>query len=155
MLSAEISHDPNPARNGNTCPRPLGTRDAALRPAPNDRHRITSQYSVILPGLAESGAVSCHHWYAAAVTNVLTTDRKHCNTARLQRRLKRIVDLVAERGITCNADSIFISTGAQRMLDVFTRLFVNPGDLVILRKYLHRNAAGIVAVSATHRHGSN
>ncbi|MCO5193955.1 MAG: PLP-dependent aminotransferase family protein [Anaerolineae bacterium] len=76
--------------------------------------------------------------YAAAVTNVLTTDPKALQYGPPSAALKaHIVDLVAERGITCNADSIFISTGAQQMLDVFTRLFVNPGDLVILEENIY------------------
>lgn len=89
--------------------------------------------------------------YAAAVTQVLTADSKALQYGPPSAALKRhIVDLVAERGITCDAESIFISTGAQQMLDVFTRLFVNPGDLMILEENIYTGMQQVLAPFQPH-----
>lgn len=37
-----------------------------------------------------------------------------------------------ERGIECTADEVFLTSGAQQALDLLTRIFLNPGDAVVV-----------------------
>jgi 2-aminoadipate transaminase len=76
--------------------------------------------------------------YAAAVAQVLHADPKALQYGPPSAELKhQIVNLMAQRGVRCDADNVFISTGAQQILDVLTRLFVNPGDVVILEENIY------------------
>ncbi|MGH2684712.1 MAG: PLP-dependent aminotransferase family protein [Actinomycetota bacterium] len=48
-----------------------------------------------------------------------------------QQSLKeRLVGLMAEQGLTAEADDILITAGAQQALDLVGKLFIEPGDLV-------------------------
>lgn len=76
--------------------------------------------------------------YADAVATVLAADSRALQYGPPHAPLQQaIVGLMAQRGVTTHADNVFITTGAQQVLDILTRLFVNPGDLVILEENIY------------------
>lgn len=84
--------------------------------------------------------------YAEALAHVLATD-----TQALQYRppfppLKaHIVKLMAQRGVTCTEEQVFLTTGAQQGLDVLTRLLLDPGGEVLLEEVVYTGAQQVVA----------
>lgn len=76
--------------------------------------------------------------YSAALQQVLADDPRALQYGPPFAPLKEhIAALMAARGVTCRADDVFLTTGAQQALDVLTRLFLNPGDLVILEENIY------------------
>lgn len=76
--------------------------------------------------------------YAAALAQVLADDPLALQYRPPYPPLKdAIVDLMAQRGVTCNPDQVFLTTGAQQALDVLTRLFVNSGETVALESAVY------------------
>ena len=45
---------------------------------------------------------------------------------------EHVVKLAARRGISCTPEQVIITQGAQQALDILSRLFVSPGDLVAI-----------------------
>lgn len=87
--------------------------------------------------------------YAAALTQVLTTDRGALQYGPPFMPLKRhIVDLMAERGVDCTVEQIFLTTGAQQALDVLTRYLLNSRGQVMMEEMVY---TGIRQVVAPHR----
>jgi 2-aminoadipate transaminase len=76
--------------------------------------------------------------YSQAVAKVLATDSKALQYGPPYQPLKaHIVRLMAERGVACGEEQIFITTGAQQALDVLTRFFLDPGGSVVLEKIVY------------------
>lgn len=76
--------------------------------------------------------------YAAALQTVLEEDPKALQYNPPVAALKRhIAALMAERGVTCSEEQVFITTGAQQGLDLLTRLLLNPGDDVLLEEVVY------------------
>ncbi|BCS33400.1 aminotransferase [Luteitalea sp. TBR-22] len=46
--------------------------------------------------------------------------------------IEALVPRLRARGITCTADEILLTTGSQQAVDLVTRLFVDPGDAVLV-----------------------
>jgi 2-aminoadipate transaminase len=46
--------------------------------------------------------------------------------------LEALPDIVAARGIVCTADETIVTTGSQQALDLCARLFIDPGDVVLV-----------------------
>ena len=44
---------------------------------------------------------------------------------------EQIVDIMALQGIRAHADDVIVTTGSQQALDLVTRIFVNPGDVIL------------------------
>jgi 2-aminoadipate transaminase len=42
----------------------------------------------------------------------------------------RLAALMAEEGISCDADDVVVTTGAQQALDLIGKIFIDPGDVV-------------------------
>lgn len=89
--------------------------------------------------------------YAAALAQVLTDDKLSLQYGPPLPALRRhIVALMAQRGITCTEEQIFLTTGAQQGLDVLTRLLLNPGGSVILEKLVYTGLLQAVAPAQPH-----
>lgn len=87
--------------------------------------------------------------YGEALARVLATDRAALQYGPPFAPLKRhIVGLMAERGVACSEEQIFLTTGAQQALDVLARLLLGPGDEVMLESIVY---TGIRQVVAPHR----
>ena len=44
---------------------------------------------------------------------------------------EQILEVMALEGITAHADDIVVTTGSQQALDLVTRIFIDPGDVVL------------------------
>ena len=44
---------------------------------------------------------------------------------------EQIVDIMALQGVRAHADDVVVTTGSQQALDLVTRIFVNPGDVIL------------------------
>lgn len=87
--------------------------------------------------------------YGEALGRVLATDRAALQYGPPFAPLKRhIVALMAERGVACAEEQIFLTTGAQQALDVLARLLLDPGGEVMLESLVY---TGIRQVVAPHR----
>jgi 2-aminoadipate transaminase len=76
--------------------------------------------------------------YAAALQSVLTADPKALQYGPPLHSLKiHIVELMAERGVHCTPEQVFLTTGAQQGLDILSRLFLNPGGDVLLEEIVY------------------
>lgn len=84
--------------------------------------------------------------YAAALARVLATDRGALQYGPPFMPLKHhIVDLMAQRGVECTADQIFLTTGAQQALDILTRYLLNPDGQVMLEEIVYTGIRQVVA----------
>lgn len=76
--------------------------------------------------------------YARAMADVLAGDPRVLQYGPPLDSLKRhIVSLMAQRGVTCEPEQVFITTGAQQGLDVLSRLLLNAGGDVILEEIVY------------------
>jgi DNA-binding transcriptional MocR family regulator len=55
---------------------------------------------------------------------------------------ERICEVMAEVGISAHADDVVVTTGSQQGLDLVTRLFVDPGDVVLAEAPSYVGALG-------------
>ena len=46
--------------------------------------------------------------------------------------LEALVPRLRQQGVTCTTDDLLLTTGSQQALDLVTRLFVDPGDVVLV-----------------------
>lgn len=84
--------------------------------------------------------------YSQALARVLAADRKALQYGPPFAPLKaHIVQLMAERGVECAPEQIFLTTGAQQALDVLTRLLLDPGGEVILERIVYTGIQQAVA----------
>ncbi len=84
--------------------------------------------------------------YSAALQHVLASDRGALQYGPPYRPLKRhIVRLMAQRGVACHEDQVFLTTGAQQGLDVLTRLLLDPGGEVMLEEIVYTGIQQVVA----------
>ncbi|HSH02890.1 MAG TPA: PLP-dependent aminotransferase family protein [Anaerolineae bacterium] len=84
--------------------------------------------------------------YSQALSHTLATDPKALQYMPPSPILKQhIVDLMAQRGVTCTPDEIFITTGAQQGLDVLTRMFLNPGGQVLMENIIYTGAQQVTS----------
>ena len=44
---------------------------------------------------------------------------------------EQILDVMALEGIRANADDVVVTTGSQQALDLISRIFIDPGDVVL------------------------
>ncbi|MFP5415592.1 MAG: PLP-dependent aminotransferase family protein [Actinomycetes bacterium] len=55
---------------------------------------------------------------------------------------EKIVEVMAEEGIRANPDDVVISCGSQQALDLVTRIFIDPGDVVLCEAPSYVGAMG-------------
>ncbi len=56
---------------------------------------------------------------------------------------EQIVEVMAEEGITGHSDDVVVTTGSQQALDLVTRIFVDPGDVVVAEAPSYVGALGV------------
>jgi 2-aminoadipate transaminase len=84
--------------------------------------------------------------YAQAVAYVLATDRGALQYGPPYAPLKRhIVHLMAQRGVSCSENQVFLTSGAQQGLDILARLFLNPGGPMVLEERVYTGIQQAVA----------
>ncbi|WP_206080009.1 PLP-dependent aminotransferase family protein [Propioniciclava coleopterorum] len=55
---------------------------------------------------------------------------------------EKVVDVMAEEQIRANSDDVVITCGSQQALDLVTRIFINPGDVVLCEAPSYVGALG-------------
>lgn len=84
--------------------------------------------------------------YAQAVQEVLASDPLALQYGPPYAPLKRqIVELMAQRGVYCNEDQVFLTTGAQQALNVLGRLFLDPGGQVLIEELVYSGIQQVIA----------
>lgn len=84
--------------------------------------------------------------YSRALAHVLATDRGALQYGPPFAPLKaHIVRLMAERGVDCSAEQVFLTTGAQQALDVLARLLLDDGGQVLLESIVYTGIRQVVA----------
>ncbi len=56
---------------------------------------------------------------------------------------EQILDIMALEGIEAHPDDVVVTTGSQQALDLVTRLFINPGDVVVAEAPSYVGALGV------------
>lgn len=84
--------------------------------------------------------------YSAALSTVLSTDTRALQYGPPFAPLKdHIVALMAERGVLCAPEEIFLTTGAQQALDVLTRYLLDAAGQVLLEEFVYTGIRQAVA----------
>lgn len=84
--------------------------------------------------------------YARAVQEVLSSDPMALQYGPPYAPLKaQIVDLMLQRGVICDQEQIFLTTGAQQALNILARLFLDPGGQVLLEEIVYSGIQQVVA----------
>ena len=63
---------------------------------------------------------------------------------------EQILEVMALEGISAHADDIVVTTGSQQALDLVTRIFVDPGDVVLTEAPSYVGALGVFAAYQAH-----
>jgi len=58
---------------------------------------------------------------------------------------EQILEVMALEGISAHADEIVVTTGSQQALDLVTRIFIDPGDVVLAEAPSYVGALGVFA----------
>src|SRR5690606_31266361 len=72
--------------------------------------------------------------YGRAMSRALTDPQSLQYKPPYEPLKRHIVQLMAQRGVTCHEEQVFITSGAQQALDVLSRLLLNPGGPVLLEE---------------------
>lgn len=56
---------------------------------------------------------------------------------------EQILDIMALEGITASADDVVVTTGSQQALDLVTKLFIDPGDVILTEAPSYVGAIGV------------
>lgn len=84
--------------------------------------------------------------YAAALAEVLGRDRGALQYGPPFEPLKQhIVELMAQRGVVCRPEQIFLTTGAQQALSVLARLLLDNGGEVLLEGLVYTGIQQAIA----------
>ncbi len=84
--------------------------------------------------------------YADAAAKVLAEDPCALQYGPPYQPLKaHIQRLMAQRGVDCTEEQIFLTTGAQQGLDVLTRLLLNPRGQVIIEEMVYTGVQQVIA----------
>jgi DNA-binding transcriptional MocR family regulator len=58
---------------------------------------------------------------------------------------EQILEVMAQEGISAHADDVVVTTGSQQALDLVTRVFIDPGDVVLAEAPSYVGALGVFA----------
>lgn len=84
--------------------------------------------------------------FAEAMSHVLLSDQRTLQYGPPLPALKaHIVDLMAQRGITCTPEEVFITTGAQQGLAVLATMLLNPAGQIILEEIIYTGIQQTIA----------
>jgi 2-aminoadipate transaminase len=76
--------------------------------------------------------------YARAAERVLRSDRGALQyRAALAPLRAQVAELMAQRGVLCRPEQVFLTTGAQQALALFARMFLEPGGTVLCEKLVY------------------
>ncbi len=56
---------------------------------------------------------------------------------------EQILDVVRLEGIDCHPDDVVVTTGSQQALDLVTRIFIDPGDVIVAEAPSYVGALGV------------
>jgi 2-aminoadipate transaminase len=83
--------------------------------------------------------------FAQAAAHVLATDSCALQYGPPFEPLKQhIVRLMAERGVTCSSEQVFLTTGAQQGLSIIARLLMDPGRQVMLEERVYTGIQQVI-----------
>jgi 2-aminoadipate transaminase len=83
--------------------------------------------------------------FAQAMAHVIAADNRALQYGPPFEPLKhQIVRLMAERGVTCRTEQIFLTTGAQQGLQVIARLLMDPGRQVMLEERVYTGIQQVI-----------
>lgn len=84
--------------------------------------------------------------FAEAMSQVLLADKRSLQYGPPLPALKaHIVGLMAQRGVTCDEEQVFITTGAQQGLAVLTTMLLNPAGQVMLEEIIYAGMQQTIA----------
>ena len=84
--------------------------------------------------------------YAQAIGRVLESDVRALQYGPPFAPLKEhIVQLMAQRGVSCTQEQVFLTTGAQQALNIITCLLLNPGGQVIHEQLVYSGIQQAIA----------
>ena len=63
---------------------------------------------------------------------------------------EQILEVMALEGISAHADDVVVTTGSQQALDLVTRIFIDPGDVVLAEAPSYVGALGVFASYQAH-----
>jgi 2-aminoadipate transaminase len=63
---------------------------------------------------------------------------------------ERILDVMADQRVAAHPDDIVVTTGSQQALDLVTRIFVDPGDVVVAEAPSYVGALGVFRAYQAH-----
>jgi 2-aminoadipate transaminase len=108
-----------------------GKRSALQEMLVEASHPDVISFALGLPA-AELFPVSA---YAQATAQVLSTDQRALQYGPPFRPLKEhIVRLMARRGVECEAEQVFLTTGAQQGISLLTQLLLDPGEQALVEE---------------------
>jgi len=58
---------------------------------------------------------------------------------------EQILEVMSQEGISAHADDVVVTTGSQQALDLVTRIFIDPGDVVLAEAPSYVGALGVFA----------
>lgn len=56
---------------------------------------------------------------------------------------EHILDIVEPEGVRCHPDDVVVTTGSQQALDLVTRIFIDPGDVIVAEAPSYVGALGV------------
>lgn len=65
---------------------------------------------------------------------------------------KAIADICGERGVTCEAPQVYITSGSQQSLDIVARTLLNPGDVVVVERPTYLAALQVFQLAEANIH---
>jgi 2-aminoadipate transaminase len=57
---------------------------------------------------------------------------QYCETEGRQPLKEMLVEVMASEGLHCEPEHILVTTGSQQALDLLARIFINPGDTIVI-----------------------
>ncbi|MHB1474371.1 MAG: aminotransferase-like domain-containing protein [Dermatophilaceae bacterium] len=63
---------------------------------------------------------------------------------------EQILEVMSLEGISAHADDVVVTTGSQQALDLVTRIFIDPGDVVLAEAPSYVGALGVFAAYQAH-----
>lgn len=77
------------------------------------------------------------------VLNSGATALQYCSGQGIVELREQILDVMRLEGIDAHPDDIVVTTGSQQAIDLVTRIFINPGDVVIAEGPSYVGALGV------------
>jgi len=86
--------------------------------------------------------------YAEAMAHVLASDVRALQYGPQFRPLKQhVLQLMAERGVKCREEQVFLTTGAQQGVHLLAHLLVDPGNTVVVEEMAYTGCQQVLQVT--------